>query len=186
MKCGRPELKKGIKSIDLAQSYKSLGGNLDKPNQEKHQSLQQELEEWATREFRILRVLVTAGLRGEADDVEVIPYVETKDKAEPEDNKPKSDERAKIGEMHKDDGNSKDDEKPNHSERIKVKRGTSCLEYFIRCDAEQTELFFGSEFKTLLAAIRGGDRSLLPLYKNLNRPSKAHDQPMTRVPKEKT
>lgn len=153
------------------------------PHEMKYQRLQQELKAWATKEFRILRVLVIAGSRVEADNVEVIPYVETKDKAEPEDKKPKNDEKAKIGEMPKNDETPEDDEKP---EKAKVERGTPCLEYFIQCDAEQTELFFGSEFKTLLEAIKAKEKSLLHLYQNLNRPPKAHDQPMTRVPKEKT
>ena len=55
---GGPELKKGIRSTDLAQSYNRSG--------KKYQKLKKELQEWAAAGFPILRVLVTAGVQGKA------------------------------------------------------------------------------------------------------------------------
>ena len=73
----------------------------------------------------------------------------------------------------KDDSQSQDAEKKIElsSERPAVERGTPCLEYFNRCDSKQTELLFGSGFKTLLEGIRAEDQSLLAIHKKLNRPT---------------
>lgn len=63
-----------------------------------------------------------------------------------------------------------------------VVRGTSCIEYFIRCNARQTELLFGSGFKVLLNSLRGKDECLSAIYAKVNRLSEDTDQATTRLP----
>lgn len=49
-----------------------------------------------------------------------------------------------------------------------VVRGTPCVEYFVRCDARQTEFLFGSGFKVLLDSLRSKDESLSAIYSKVN------------------
>jgi hypothetical protein len=65
-------------------------------------------------------------------------------------------------------------------ERV-VARGTSCVEYFIRCDATQTELLFGSGFKVLLDSLRSEDKSLSAIYAKVNYRSENTVQLTTRI-----
>jgi hypothetical protein len=68
-------------------------------------------------------------------------------------------------------------------ERV-VARGTSCVEYFIRCDATQTELLFGSGFKVLLDSLRSEDKSLSAIYAKVNYRSENTVQLTTRISRE--
>ncbi|MCJ1430206.1 hypothetical protein MMC29_008123 [Sticta canariensis] len=69
LKCGEAELEKCIMRTDLSKAYKSKEGVPDNRYQDQHRELENELKAWAApdpaREFRILRVLVTAAVQRE-------------------------------------------------------------------------------------------------------------------------